>query len=81
MVITESMICFLESIILLAIVLVTLLLLVSTFLNIDIFSKRTALFAAIVVFAHFLMVVSTTAFGLRHVLSENVIEGIRKDYY
>ncbi len=81
MVITESMICFFGSILILVIVLAVLFLLVSMFLDIDIFTKRNLLFIAITAFAHLFMVVSTTAFGLKHVMSENVIEGIRKDYY
>ena len=81
MVITESMICFLESLLLLAVVLAVLIFVVTTFLNISVYSKKNLLFAAITVFVHLLMVTSTAAFGLRHVMSENVIEGIRKDYY
>jgi len=81
MVITESMICFMESLIILAIVMAILLFVIMTVMNIDVFSKRNILFVAITLGIHFLMVTSTTAIGLRHVLSENVIEGIRKDYY
>ncbi len=80
-VILESIICFFESLLLLALFAGSLLILVTMLFDLSVISKRNILFLAVTVFAHFLMITSTTAFGLRHVLTENVIEGVRKEYY
>lgn len=81
MVISESIIYFFESIFLLV-----LILFVATQLSVMLISSTiphyiNVPFFLIVILAHLLVVVSTTAIGLSRVMRDEIIEGIRKDFY
>ena len=81
MVIAESLIYFFESVLLLAFLLFVGLLIAMTIFDPHIFRFIQPVFSFIVVFLHLFVVVSTTAIGLSQVMNDEIIEGIRKEYY
>lgn len=81
MVIAESLIYFFESMLLLAFLLFVGILISMALFDPHIFRFIHPAYSIIVVFLHLFVVVSTTAIGLSQVMNDEIIEGIRKEYY
>ena len=81
MVISESLIYFFESIILLMLIMFVSMEISVLFIDSGIPKYLNVPYLLIVIFLHLLVVVSTTAIGLSRIMRDEIIEGIRKDYY
>ena len=81
MVISESLVYFFESMLLLLIILLLSMQICVMFISPTIPSYINVPYFLIVIFVHFLVVTSTTAIGLSRIMRDEIIEGIRKDYY
>ena len=81
MVIAESLIYFFESMLLLAFLLFVGLLISMALFDPHIFRFIQPVYSIVVVCLHLFVVVSTTAVGLSQVMNDEIIEGIRKEYY
>ncbi len=81
MVISESIIYFFESIFFLVLILVVSMQITVNFIAPTIPHYINVPYFIIVILAHLLVVVSTTAIGLSRVMRDEIIEGIRKDFY
>lgn len=81
MVLAESLIYFSESILLLALIFFLPLILAMLIYSRDIYYYVPIVFSILIVLSHLLVVVGTTAIGLRSVMKDEIIEGIRKEYY
>ena len=81
MVISESLIYFFESIFLLVLILLVSMQITVHFIAPSIPHYINVPYFIIVVLAHLLVVVLTTAIGLSRVMRDEIIEGIRKDFY
>ena len=81
MVISESFVYFFESAVLLVAILYFSVGLSTFLLHRAIYSYISIPFLLLVLFLHLFVVVSTTAIGLSRIMREEIIEGIRKEYY
>lgn len=81
MVIAESLIYFFESMLLLAFLLFVGLIISMTLFDPHIFRFIHPAYSIVVIFLHLFVVVITTAIGLSRVMNDEIIEGIRKEYY
>lgn len=81
MVISESLIYFFESILLLLLILLISMQISVMFIAPSIPHYIHVPFFLVVILLHLLVVVSTTAIGLSRVMRDEIIEGIRKDFY
>ena len=80
MVISESIVYFVESLIMLGLIL-GVFFLGLIILDPILYSRLRYGFSLVIIFIHFLLVVSTTAIGLSHVMKDEIIESVRKEYY
>ncbi|MBO4927357.1 MAG: ABC transporter permease [Clostridiales bacterium] len=81
MVISESLVYFLESALLLLAILFVSVGLSVVVLHANIYQYIRVPYFLIVLFLHLFVVVSTTAIGLSRIMRDEIIEGIRKEYY
>ena len=81
MVISESFVYFAESAGLLLLILYSAVGLSTLLLRRAIAQYISLPFLLVVLFLHLLVVVSTTAIGLSRIMTEEIIEGVRKEYY
>lgn len=81
MVISESFIYFFESAFMLAAILYISVGMSVLIIDSHIYRYINHIFFLVVLFLHLFVVVSTTAIGLSRIMRDEIIEGIRKDYY
>ncbi|MBO4687051.1 MAG: ABC transporter permease [Clostridiales bacterium] len=81
MVISESFIYFFESAFTLAAILYISVGMAALIIDSHIYRYINHTFFLVVLFLHLFVVVSTTAIGLSRIMRDEIIEGIRKDYY
>ena len=81
MVISESLIYFFESIVLLMMIMFVSMEISVLFIDSRIPQYLNVPYLLIVILVHLLVVVATTAIGLSRIMRDEIIEGIRKDYY
>ncbi|MBR5058988.1 MAG: hypothetical protein IKX04_10575, partial [Clostridiales bacterium] len=81
MVIFESIIYFFESIATLLLILYASLGIIAVSTGRNLTGYINLPYFAIVILVHLLVVTSTTAIGLSTTMTDDVVEGIRKEYY
>ena len=81
MVISESFVYFFESLILLFLILGSSLGISMLLLDANILHYISVPYFVVVILVHLLVVVLTTSIGLSRIMRDEIIEGIRKDYY
>lgn len=81
MVVSESIVYFCESLIVLGLIMLGFLLGWMFILDPHIFSKLQFGFVLIIIGLHLLVVMITTAAGLSYVMKDEIIENVRKEYY
>ena len=81
MVIFESIVYFFESIVTLLLIMYLSVGAIAVFAGRNIAGYINLPYFAVVILLHFLVVTSTTAIGLAKTMTDDVVEGIRKEYY
>jgi|GEM_PF-1528391 len=80
MVITESVVYFMESLFMLLFI-VTISLVPLKFIGKITFTMFDPWFCLVTILLHLILIMGTTAFSLKHVMKYEVIEGLRKEFY